>query len=189
MHYLLFRLVKRGEAGDKALGWGLQKHLGGPARAIFLLTSVLLVLPIVPYLPHGAEAIVRHILGMAVVGSIGWFAVGLIYVAQEVLLRKFDITAADNRRARTVHTQFQLFRRVAIVLVVVLTIAALLWTFNDQRLLHAGSGLLASAGLASLILATAAKSTAWNFLAGRQIAMTKPIRPTTWWWRPGSGEG
>jgi small-conductance mechanosensitive channel len=113
---------------------------------------------------------------MALVASIGWFFVGLIYVAQEILLRKFDITAEDNRRARTVHTQFQLFRRVAIAFVVVLTIGALLWTFNDQRLLHYGSGLLASAGLASLILATAAKSTASNFLAGLQIAMTEPIR-------------
>jgi small-conductance mechanosensitive channel len=176
VHYVLFRLVKRGDVGGKTLGWGLQRYLGSPARAIFLLTCVLLVLPMVPRLSQHVEATVRHGLGMAVVASIGWFFVGLIYVAQEVLLRKFDITAADNRRARTVHTQFQLFRRVAIVLVVVLTIAALLWTFNDQRLLHAGSGLLASAGLASLILATAAKSTASNFLAGLQIAMTEPIR-------------
>jgi small-conductance mechanosensitive channel len=176
VHYVLFRLVKRGEAGDQALGWGLQKHLGGPSRAIFLLTVVLMVLPLVPRLSQRMEGIVRHGMAMLLVASIGWLFVGLIYVAQEILLRKFDITAADNRRARTVHTQFQLFRRVAIVLVVVLTIAALLWTFNDQRLLHAGSGLLASAGLASLILATAAKSTASNFLAGLQIAMTEPIR-------------
>jgi len=176
VHYVLFRLVKKGDAGGKVLGWGLQKHLGGPARAIFLLTTVLLVLPIVPLLPAGPEAIIRHVLAMALVASIGWFAAGLIYVAQEILLRKFDITAEDNRRARTVHTQFQLFRRVAIVLVVVMTVAALLWTSNDQRLLHFGSGLLASAGLATLILATAAKSTASNFLAGLQIALTEPIR-------------
>lgn len=175
VHYVLFRLVKRGEA-SKALGWGLQKHLGGPARAIFLLTCVLMVLPIVPRLAARPEATLRHVLAMAMVTAIGWFCVGLIYVTQEILLRKFDITAADNRRARTVHTQFQLFRRVAIVLVVVMTVAALLWTSNDQRLLHFGSGLLASAGLATLILATAAKSTASNFLAGLQIALTEPIR-------------
>ena len=36
--------------------------------------------------------------------------------------------------------------------------------------------LLASAGLATLVLATAAKSTASNFLAGMQIALTEPIR-------------
>jgi small-conductance mechanosensitive channel len=36
--------------------------------------------------------------------------------------------------------------------------------------------LLASAGIASLIIATAAKSTASNFFAGLQIAITEPIR-------------
>jgi small-conductance mechanosensitive channel len=41
---------------------------------------------------------------------------------------------------------------------------------------HYCSGLLASAGVASIILATAAKSTVANFLAGLQIAITEPIR-------------
>jgi len=58
----------------------------------------------------------------------------------------------------------------------VLTVAAALYTFHDDRLWRAGTGLLASAGLASLVLATAAKSTASNFLAGLQIALTQPIR-------------
>ena len=40
----------------------------------------------------------------------------------------------------------------------------------DPRILHYGSGLLASAGVASIILATAAKSTVANFLDGLQIA-------------------
>jgi small-conductance mechanosensitive channel len=53
---------------------------------------------------------------------------------------------------------------------------ALLWSFDDPQLWHYGSGLLASTGIASLILATAAKSTASNFLAGLQIALTEPIR-------------
>ena len=60
--------------------------------------------------------------------------------------------------------------------VVIIDIGALLWTFNDPRIWHYGSGLLASAGVASIILATAAKSTVANFLAGLQIAITEPIR-------------
>jgi small-conductance mechanosensitive channel len=63
-----------------------------------------------------------------------------------------------------------------ITFVVVVDIGALLWTFNDPRIWHYGSGLLASAGIASLILATAAKSTASNLFAGLQIAFTEPIR-------------
>ena len=176
LHYVLFRLLKRKEAAGKQMGWGLQEHLGRPARAIFLLTCVLIALPFVPGLPEQVDASIRQGVVMAVVASLGWFAVGLVYVFQAVLLRKYDLTAEDNFRARRVHTQFQLFRRMAIAFVVVVTIGALLWTFNDPRIWHYGSGLLASAGIASLILATAAKSTASNFLAGLQIALTEPIR-------------
>ena len=176
VHYLLFRLLKRDEAVGKTLGWGLQQYLGGPARAIFLLTCVLVVLPIVPDLPAGILHEVQHAMFMVVVVALGWLATGLVYVAQDLLLRKYDLTAADNIRARRIHTQFQVFRRIAIAFVMVLTAGALLWTFDDPRIWHYGSGLLASAGVATLIVATAAKSTASNFLAGLQIALTEPIR-------------
>jgi small-conductance mechanosensitive channel len=176
VHYVLFRLLKKDEAAGKRLGWGLQQHLGAPARVVFLLTCVELVLPLVPGISTKLAGDIRHIVAMFIVASLGWFAVGLVYVFQAYLLRKYDITAADNRRARSIHTQFQLFRRIIIVFVVVLTLGALLWTSNDTRLLHYGSGLLASAGLASLLLASAAKTTVSNFLAGLQIALTEPIR-------------
>jgi small-conductance mechanosensitive channel len=176
VHYVVFRLLKKDAAAGKQMGWGLQKHLGAPARVIFLLTCVELVLPLVPGLPNDVESASRHGVFMVIVVSMGWFCIGLVYVAQDFLLRKYDITAADNRRARSIHTQFQLFRRIIIVFVVVLTLGALLWTSNDVRLLHYGSGLLASAGLASLLLASAAKTTVSNFLAGLQIALTEPIR-------------
>jgi hypothetical protein len=68
------------------------------------------------------------------------------------------------------------FRRILISFVVIIDAAAILWTFDNPRIWSYGSGLLASAGVASLILATAAKSTASNFLAGMQIALTQPIR-------------
>ena len=177
LHFVVFRLLRRTTAaGQPALGWGLQKHLGKPARLIFVLTCVMLALSWVPGLPDSLEHKIEHVLSMIVVASLGWFCVGLVYVAQDFLLRKYDLTAADNIRARRVHTQFQLFRRIAITFVAVLTVGALLWTFDDPRIWHYGSGLLASAGLASLLLATAAKSTASNFLAGMQIALTEPIR-------------
>ncbi len=175
-HYVIFRLLRRSESAGPGLGWGLQRHLGRPARAIFLLTCLLVALPFVPGLPDGVSGMVRQGVVMAIVAALGWFAVGCIYVAQAILLRKYDLHGENNVQARRVHTQFQLFRRMAIALVVVVTIGALLWTFNDPRIWHYGSGLLASAGVASLILAAAAKSTASNVLAGLQIALTEPIR-------------
>jgi small-conductance mechanosensitive channel len=176
LHFILFRVARRKEAQGAQTGWGLQKHLGHPARAIFLITCLLIVLPFIPKLPQGLEHSIAHGMIMALVVALGWFFVGCVYVVQEILTRKYDIKASDNIHARRVHTQFQLFRRIAIVFVFVLTVVALLWTFNDPRIWHYGSGLLASAGVASLILATAAKSTASNFLAGMQIALTEPIR-------------
>ena len=176
VHYILFRVLHRKESISHPLGWGLQKYLGKPARAIFLLTCLLIILPIIPGLPEYIEILLRHAFIMLTVVALGWFAIGCIYVLQAVMLRRYDLTAENNFQARRVHTQFQLFRRMLIVFVVVVDIGALLWTFNDPRIWHYGSGLLASAGIASLILATAAKSTASNLFAGLQIAFTEPIR-------------
>jgi small-conductance mechanosensitive channel len=176
VHYILFRILRRKEARQHRLGWGLQQYLGKPARAIFLLTCLFIVLPFIPGLPDEIEAMVRQGLIMLTVIALGWFAIGCIYVLQSAMLRRYDLSAENNIRARRIHTQFQLFRRMLIAFVVIIDIGALLWSFNDPRIWHYGSGLLASAGIASLILATAAKSTAANFLAGLQIAFTEPIR-------------
>jgi small-conductance mechanosensitive channel len=176
VHSLLFRILRRKESQTTRVGWGIQRHLGPPARTIFFLTVFLVVLPAVPDIPERIKDIIRQGLIMAVIASLGWFAIGCIYVLQNTILRRYDLAAENNVRARRVHTQFQLFRRMAIAFVVIIDFGALLWSFNDPRIWHYGSGLLASAGIASLILATAAKSTASNFLAGLQIALTEPIR-------------
>jgi small-conductance mechanosensitive channel len=176
VHYVLFRLLRRKEAQSTTLGWGLQRHLGHPARAIFVITCLMVVLPSLPELPFNLGPVLRQGFLMALVVSMGWFAIGLVYVLQEATLRRYDITAEDNIQARRVHTQFQLFRRLLIGFVVILTAGAILWTFDNPKIWHYGSGLLASAGVASLILATAAKSTAANILAGLQIAFSEPIK-------------
>jgi small-conductance mechanosensitive channel len=176
VHYIVFRLLRRKEAQSTTLGWGLQRHLGRPARVVFILTCLTAVLPSLPTLPFNIEPVLHQGFIMAIVVALGWFAIGLVYVLQEAALRRYDITAEDNIQARRVHTQLQLVRRLVIGFVVILTIGALLWSFDDPRIWHYGSGLLASAGVASLILATAAKSTAANILAGIQIAFSEPIR-------------
>jgi len=177
VHYVVFRLLRRKEKESTDGRWrNIQQYLSHPARAIFFITCLLIVLPAVPRVPAAVETLIRQGLVMALVAALGWFAVGCIYVLQAATLRRYDLGAENNVRARRVHTQFQLFRRMLISFVVIIDIGALLWTFNDPRIWHYGSGLLASAGVASIILATAAKSTVANFLAGLQIAITEPIR-------------
>jgi small-conductance mechanosensitive channel len=176
VHWILFRILRRKEQQGTTPGWGIQRHLGGPSRAVFMITCLLFVIPIIPGLSADVLATIRHAVVMVLVCAIGWFLVGCVYVLQTFMLRKYDLKATDNLHARRVHTQFQVFRHLLVGFVVIITIGALLWTSNDPRIWHYGSGLLASAGIASLLLASAAKSTVSNLLAGIQIAFTEPIR-------------
>ena len=176
-HFIIFHVLRRREEKSKDGRWGsIQRYLSHPARAIFFITCLLIFLPAVPQVPENLQAIIRQGLIMALVVALGWFAVGCVYVFQAAILRRYDLSAENNVRARRIHTQFQLFRRIIIGFIVIVDIGALLWTFNDPRIWHYGSGLLASAGIASIIIATAAKSTVANLLAGLQIALTEPIR-------------
>lgn len=176
LHYLIFRVLRRREDESQHHHLGLRQYLAKPARAVFLNIALLIALPFVPGIPPALLARIQQLLEILLVLFLGWLAVGGIYVFEAFTYSKFDLKAEDNMRARHVHTQLQFFRRLFIILVVVLDAGALLWTLHDERLWKYGTGLLASAGLASLVLATAAKSTAENLLAGMQIALTEPIR-------------
>jgi small-conductance mechanosensitive channel len=173
-HYLVFRFtrLKKSETGVRL---AMRRHLSKPTRVISILVCAMAALPFVPLLSRRVQHLTEHAMVLALVASLGWFAAGCIYVFEAIVLRKYDLTAGDFQ-ARKVQTQFQVVRRLAIAFIAVITIAALLWTFNDPRIWQYGTGLLASAGLASLVLATAAKSTASNVLAGIQIAFTGMIR-------------
>lgn len=175
-HYLLFRLLRHKQGSARVLGLGLRGYLEGPSRAVLLTIMARIALPFVPGLSPALLDRADQFVEVALVLSLGWLGIGGVYVFQAIVLRRFDITAADNLRARRLHTQMQFIRRMMIAAIVVLDAAALLWSMHDPGLWKYGTGLLASAGLASLALGLAGKSTVSNMLAGMQIAMTEPIR-------------
>jgi small-conductance mechanosensitive channel len=175
IHYLLFRLLHRQQEGARR-SIGIGRYLGKPARAVFLTIGLLIILPYIPKIPSLLRDRIEQFAQIFLVLFLGWLAIGGIYVLQSLFLNRFDTTVADNLRARSIHTQMQFFRRLIIAFVVVLDAGALLWSLHDERLWKYGTGLLASAGLASLVIAVAAKSTASNLLAGLQIALSEPIR-------------
>ncbi|WP_157703171.1 mechanosensitive ion channel domain-containing protein [Alkalispirochaeta alkalica] len=98
-------------------------------------------------------------------------ATGTLFI---FLRRQFDLSTPDNLRARRATTQIIVLERIALISVVVLTIAALLMTIPGiQRF---GASLLASAGVAGLVIGLAAQQSIANVLAGIQIAITQPLR-------------
>jgi small-conductance mechanosensitive channel len=176
IHYFVFRFLRKHQPESRRRPTGIQKYLAWPARGVLLSIGLRIILPLVPRIPGPLLDRFDQFVQCLVVLFVGWLAIGGVYVFQNILLSRFDTSAADNLRARRVHTQMQFFRRVLIALVVLMDAGAMLWNLHDPQLWTFGTGLLASAGVASLILAAAAKSTASNLIAGLQIALSEPIR-------------
>ncbi len=104
----------------------------------------------------------------------GWAAVVAVGIGAELHLRKFRFDVEDNLLARKHVTQFRLLMRTANILIITITVAVALLSFESVR--EYGLSLLASAGVAGLVLGLAARPVLANMIAGLQIAITQPIR-------------
>jgi small-conductance mechanosensitive channel len=144
-----------------------------PARLIAALAGMLLVLPLTS-LPGSVHSGVAHLLELGVMASLGWTGMALTKFLTGIIESKFRIDMADNLAARRVRTQTQVIERVATVAIVVVTIAVMLMTFPGVK--QIGASVLASAGIAGLVIGMAAKSTFSNLIAGLQVAITQPVR-------------
>jgi small-conductance mechanosensitive channel len=97
-----------------------------------------------------------------------------VRVGEQMVLARYDISAADNLKARKVYTQLHVIGRVIYVLIAFLAFAAILMLFDEVR--HIGTSILASAGIAGIIVGFAAQRTLANLFAGFQIALAQPMR-------------
>ncbi|MFC5284295.1 mechanosensitive ion channel family protein [Pedobacter alpinus] len=77
-------------------------------------------------------------------------------------------------KERKIRTQLQFLRKFFAALIIVLTIAAILFSFEGMRKI--GAGLLTGVGIGGIIIGFAAQKSLGNLLAGFQIAFTQPLR-------------
>ena len=103
-----------------------------------------------------------------------WLIVVAIRIFKTQLLNRFDVSSSNNLRARKYYTQFNILERIAIFIIVLLSIGIALLTFDGVR--EVGVSLLTSAGIAGIILGFSAQKAIGTLLAGIQIAMTQPMR-------------
>jgi small-conductance mechanosensitive channel len=104
----------------------------------------------------------------------GWALLAALHVWLVIYLRRFKLDSEDNLLARKHVTQTRILERIARTLIVLLTLAAALMTFDSVW--QYGVGLLASAGAASLVVGLALQPMLKNLIAGMQLAITQPIR-------------
>lgn len=173
-HRAVFAVLGRlARSPDSVINTSLVRHARPPSRLIFPLLAVALAVPALP-LPETVGGLSRHIVGLGLIAATGWLVVALIEVLGDMVVHRFRVDVADNLKARRIQTQSQMLRRVAIVVVVVITAGLMLQTFPS--LSHLGVSLFASAGIAGLVIGMAARPALSNLIAGLQLALTEPIR-------------
>lgn len=121
-----------------------------------------------------ANELISHAITLLLIVFVSWLIISLINVFQESIYSHFNIQVQDNLRARKIRTQLNVFRRILVVIVVVLAFGTILMTFDKVRQL--GTTILASAGVIGIVMGIAAQRTIGTFIAGLQIAFTQPIR-------------
>jgi small-conductance mechanosensitive channel len=149
------------------------QHSRNPSRCVFPLLMVFLALPVAE-LPTAATNFFGHIFSLALIASVAWLAAALTKVLRDAVAIRFKIEEQDNLRARRVHTQIMMLRRITNVIIVIITIGLMLMTFPAIR--HLGTTLFASAGIVGIVAGIAARPALANLIAGVQIALAEPIR-------------
>lgn len=145
----------------------------GPLRLALIVLALGLVVKIAP-IREAAATVFGNILNLAFIALLGWTAITAVQISSQVYLRGFTLDAEDNLLARKHVTQVRILTRAAEILIVIMTVAAAMMSFEQIR--QYGVSLFASAGVAGLAIGLAARPLLSNLIAGVQIAVAQPIR-------------
>jgi small-conductance mechanosensitive channel len=172
--FLLFSLAKRFVRGTPGgLPRLLLENTKTPSRYIFPLLALVIAVPLTP-LPERFTVFFERPLNICLIAAVGWAFIIAIQVIAGLLTFRYSIDVEDNLHARRIRTQTLVIQRVAVVLVIAITLAVMLMTFPGAR--QIGTSIFASAGIAGLVVGMAARSTFASIIAGLQVALTQPIR-------------
>jgi small-conductance mechanosensitive channel len=174
LHYLLTRILGglARRSNSKVLDL-LIRHLRQPVLWVLILIAVGLAAEFFPF-PTPVIAFADHLFAILLIALVTWLLTRATRVLSDVVLLRFEVDVKDNLRARAAYTQVNMLRRIVAVAILAIGLAAILMTFDRVRQL--GTAILASAGIAGIVLGLAAQKTLGNLIAGLQIAFTQPIR-------------
>ncbi|MFA5238722.1 MAG: mechanosensitive ion channel domain-containing protein [Phycisphaerae bacterium] len=172
-HLLVYRILLALVKHSKSVVDDLcVKYCYRPLQWIVILFIVRMALPFA--IPEEYIPVAKHILSFFFIGLVSLLLIRTVYILDGYILSRFDVTAKDNLRARKIHTQLAVLKRIVIIVVCILALGSMLMTFEKVRQL--GTTILASAGIIGIIVGMAAQKTIGTFIAGLQIAFTQPIR-------------
>jgi small-conductance mechanosensitive channel len=170
LFFVLRRLARR--KGDVFVN-SLVRHGQRPSRWILPLLGLLTALPAARLSESVLDPVERAV-GLGLIAATAWLVILISQIITDILSGRYRMELAANLSARRVQTQIEVLHRIVVVIVVVVAVSVMLMTFPAIK--HIGMSLLASAGLAGLVVGMAMKGTLSSLIAGIQIAFTQPIR-------------
>ena len=144
-----------------------------PAGFAFPLLAALIAIPELTFPPR-VDAVLVKLTAVGSVIALAWAIVASIGLYSDLMKRRYRTDVEDNLRARQVETRIDILGRTAVTVVIIVSFALAAMAFPTVRAL--GATLLASAGVAGIVLGIAARPLFENLIAGVQLALSQPIR-------------
>ena len=129
---------------------------------------------ILPYVNREIDTTILNVNKILIISIVGFLLVRISAFLKELVFNQYDITVKDNLHQRKVRTQINFVHKISVVVISIVCISLILISFQGVR--QIGTSLLASAGVATIIIGVAAQRSLANILAGFQIAFTQPMR-------------
>ncbi len=173
-HKIIFKILgKAGKPGNTFLNTIIGHHLLAPTRLIAILVGIGFGMSIFEG-PKSIYVPLQTTISVLWIWAVAWFIMRAIAGLDSLVLQMVGGLGDVNVEAKVNYTKFQVFQRIANVVITILALAAMFTSFEPFR--RMGTTLLASAGVAGVILGFAAQKTLSGLLAGIQIALAQPIR-------------
>lgn len=158
---------------DYSLFRSIISHIGPPMNHFAPLLVLNLAFPLMEMSP-AFYSLLNRTAEIALIISFAVLLISSVRIFEGYVYHAYDLNKSDNLKERKIRTQLQFIRKVLITLIVFITIAVILLSFENVRKI--GAGLLTGVGVGGIIIGFAAQRSLSNFLAGFQIAFTQPIR-------------
>ncbi len=146
--------------------------VGHSLRLSVPLLGIILLLPLLK-VPENWAWVTQKGVGILFIVTLSFLIVHGINAMQAALLSRQRLDLPDNLSARRIYTQVSVIRKIIITAVVIIATGSVLMLFDPVR--QFGTSILASAGIAGIVIGFAAQRTLGNVLAGIQIALTQPL--------------
>lgn len=151
IHSLLVPIVKRysSSVSDYSLIRSIVRHLSIVFAFFIPLLILNSLLPLMEISP-AMRSVMRKGLEIALTLCFAIILIKVIRIIEDYLYNRFDATKSDNLKERKIRTQLQFIRKFLITIIIIVTIAIILLSFESMR--KVGAGLLTGVGIGGIII-------------------------------------